>query len=142
MKIITPELSIERIEPHINYFHIKFPTTSRDRVDIWYEEVKQAIASVPDDKVSCNIYDILDANITMTPYLRAKSTELYGMYEKRKAVIGFVVKNTIATQFIRFFARTFDNNNRKNGLFYTREEAINWATKSIKAFGVLDGISN
>jgi hypothetical protein len=139
MKVITPELSIEMIEPRINYFHIKFPTTSRDRVDIWYEEVKQVILAVPQDGVSCNIYDILDANITMTPYLRAKSTELYRMYDKRKAIIGFVVKNNIATQMIRFFARGFDNDNRKNGIFYTREEALNWSKKNMKTLGVFNG---
>jgi hypothetical protein len=93
-KVISEGLTVGYLDSRIVYFHIPFSMTSRERVDVWYEAVEQAILSVP------------------------------------------------ATQFIRFFDRNFDNDNRKKSLFYTCEEALNWANKSIIAFGVSNESSN
>jgi hypothetical protein len=125
-EIITPELKIELIGENFRYFHITFPNTSRERIDVWADYVEKVIVNTPQDGFYCNIFDISEANISLTPYLRAKGAHLYRIIGKRDALVGFVVKNSVFTQFIAFFARGFDTNNIKTTLFYNREEAIKW----------------
>jgi hypothetical protein len=125
-EIISPELKVELLGENFRYFHITFPSTSRERVDLWAEYVEKVILNTPQEGSYCNIFDISQANISLTPYLRAKGSHLYRIIEKRSAFVGFVVKNSVFTQFIAFFARGFDTDKVKTTIFYSREEAIKW----------------
>jgi hypothetical protein len=131
IEIISPELKVEMLNDHFRYFHITFPNTSRERVELWANYVENGILNVPANGSYCNIFDISQASIFLTPYLRARGTHLYKIIEGRTAFVGFVVKNTIFTQFIAFFARGFDTDKVKTTIFYSREEDIQWGKTNL-----------
>lgn len=104
---------------------------SRDTIDKWYSLLFDLIKNWPAEQPYLVLYDMRQENVTMTPYLRQKASEMNELRQEVKGRIAVVLQPNMTVYLLRFFVRMRRRSSRVTSLFLSEEAALQWLRETI-----------
>jgi hypothetical protein len=106
---------------------------SRATVDDWMRLLAQLMEYWPADLPYAAIIDATPSGGMLTPYARAKVGDLEGINPSLQGRVAVILPRTFVAQLIRLFVRTLRRQKVVTGIFFTREEALDWVKQVVPA---------
>ena len=125
---------IEQISPTLTREYLydgrivvfKVTSISRQTIDLWAEIVREAVVSWTPDHWYLALHDYSEGNISLTPYARAKGTELFNLRPDIRGSIAFVLRKTFIAQVMHLYLRSQRHDYYQNQIFFSRTEGLSW----------------
>lgn len=134
---VHPQLRLDwYCNRQIVVYSISGDLASPPYIDIWHDIVAGIMCSWPKNKTYFGIHDITDADLSLTPYLRDKSGELFQLYRDLKQYVGIVVSNAFSAQMVRVLTRAYARDTLYPEVFSTRAEGLAWAKDALEQLSV------
>ncbi len=125
---LSPGVKLERLH-NDQIFVFTITDVSRATIDTWANTIKDLTAGWPDEHRYYALNHFAGKDVSLTPYLRAKITELTGWRPEQGGYIAAVLPRTFFAQLMTLFLPTMNRRNMQNRLFFTREEGLAWVEK-------------
>lgn len=106
-------------------------SVARQTIDSWFEILKMTMNEWPVDRKWLALHDISgNDQMGFTPYMRARSQELYDYRsDVLQGFIAAVVPKTFVAQLVQLFFRMQRKTHYQNQLFFIRQNALVWLRK-------------
>lgn len=104
---------------------------SRATVDNWMVLLRQLLENWPANRPYVAIHDASVSGVMLTPYARAKITELEGVNPALQGRVAIILPRTFVAQLIRVYVRTLRRQKVVTGIYFARDEALEWISEIV-----------
>ncbi len=127
---------IERVLPGVTleWVHdrqmalLRLTSISFEAVDAWVDTILQLLAHQSDDHPYLVVYDLSDPQVTLTPYVRARTQEVARAFPEIKGRVAVLSPRGGAGRLLKLFVNQVMriDRGRQMQVFFTRENAVAW----------------
>jgi hypothetical protein len=105
----------------------------REVIDRWAQEATDWLRNCPDEIPFLTLVDLSAPNMTATPYLRERSSEMIRVRPEKAGRTAIVLPYSITTRAMQglFILINRLNQHRRRKIFLKRDEAIAWLAETL-----------
>jgi hypothetical protein len=116
----------------------KLGNVTRGAVDAWVEAVKSRLDTWDKKEPYYSIHDLSDPKVGITPYSRARASEIMAYRTDVPSYTALVMPRTFATQLIVLFYNSLKPRGRSTmRVFFSMTEARTWLESEMRQNGVI-----
>ncbi len=126
---LSPTVSREWLHDRMIVVY-RVTNSSRTTADTWYEAFREDLTHWPDDRPFRAMHDFTGGMVASTPYGRMRGQQMVDMRPEISGRVAILLSNSFTAHMIELFLRMQKQTSRVRGVFFDREQAIQWLIRT------------